>query len=165
MTEMTTDTQLRRRIAEALGYVLEKKQKGDELIFTIKSPDNHIIRQATVTEDSPLSEGLVWFNIPHWHIPDWPNDPGAALALCKGIAQERHYELRIRPGNGYLSTRAEFWTLPANGVQDFVCGEWSHPSIPQHSDERDTADALSRLADTALEAEYEEVKRETSTID
>lgn len=82
--ELTPD-ELRREIAERLGYTLKKKNKGEDLIFTILSPKNHIIRQATVKEDTLLAEALVWLNLPHWHIPDWPNDTGAAYLLCVDV--------------------------------------------------------------------------------
>lgn len=90
-----TPKQLRREIAELTGHTLRKQVKGDKFIFTILSPGNRIIRQITVNEDTPVTEGVAWFNIPHWRIPDWTADPGAAYMLCDQIAQENRYEINV----------------------------------------------------------------------
>jgi len=138
IAEMTPD-ELRRFIAERLGYRLEVKVQGDDLVFTILSPDKHIIRQGRAKEQTPLTEALIWFNIPHWRIPDWPRDDGAAFMLCCDIAEEHNWHFEFAPGE------VAFWE-----PEPFSVGLKTQIFSMPLDEER--ALALARLAARALES-------------
>jgi len=134
MTERTND-EVRRAIAEALGWRCEVTEGGGrKLIRPGQSP-------LYAKWQADLAEKMFWDEV-----PDWPNDPGAALALCLEIARERGWTLFQQP----VRIGVVCWFADPDTDQVFPPYHTSQfPGV--YADE--PAEALARLALAGIEAQ------------
>lgn len=88
MTENTlTPQELRRRIAEMLGYTVEAyTSKWGASVWCVRNPDGSVFVDGIVRDDPPDLGALS---------PDWPGDVGEALALCRDICLSRQWRLIV----------------------------------------------------------------------
>lgn len=90
MTDQMTIEALRRAIAEALGATVTTETRK---VYTY-----HIVTWQDKRVGIALTASDAWRKaFESGAIPDWPGDPGAALALCLEIAREHSWGIRIEP--------------------------------------------------------------------
>ncbi len=136
-TERTNEhAELRRKIAEALGWGVRKSRGLDGRDrYALHTPDGANSGYRYMREDAA------------WHdkmIPDWPGDVGTALALCLEIARDRGWTLCTQP----VRIGIVCWFVDPDTDQVFPPYHTSQfPGV--YADE--LAEALARLALVALE--------------
>lgn len=145
---------LRQRLAEKLGWrVMEfntpwsghfgGEYKTVNVWYAVVPPGEDKPRHKVFRSVTPE---YAWFTAMYYgdedwagmRIPDWPNDPGAAIELCLEIAKRSDMELRVSPAKHGIAV--SFSPLGLGHIR------WSYEAAGTTP-----AEALSRLALAALE--------------
>ena len=112
-----TGEQLRRRIAERLGYAVIP-WKGAYTIAYQGIPNDLYLGSGPDDAWGLACEGLYPL------IPDWPTDEGAALTACMDVARERDMMLRMYPAlnaDGDAMIAAELYEDEERGEEYAAC--------------------------------------------
>ena len=139
ISTMTPDA-VRKEIADRLGWTdLEEHTYWEE--------DYYDTREVTAIEATPPHTDRTNRRL----LPDWPNDPAAALELCEQIAFERDYKLLLYWFNAEKIARLRERFCPNTKMTMFV--DISDLSVLYIGEADETSFALARLALTALRNE------------